>query len=188
MAIKPHPKFGEIKDALLPFAKLGLPYKGICYRCTDPQFAREIISGAGSQLYGARWTPIGSFPTVYLCETAEAALEEFFARGRRMRLPDHKSLPMVMAGVNVKVARLLDFTGAEMQAIISSFCEAEKTHWRTIQNRREAATQAIGRAAFELGLSGIITESQVTTGKVIVIFPENLTENETLSVPNLHRL
>jgi RES domain-containing protein len=117
---KLHPHFDEIKGVVEKLSKKGKPFSGVCYRCTEPQFASQIISGLGSQLYGARWTPKNSFPTVYVCETPEAALQEYLARGRRMKLPDHKSLPMVMAWVKVKVANLLDMTDAGIAAVIKS--------------------------------------------------------------------
>src|SRR5947207_5671899 len=102
MAIKPHPDFDKIKQGVSALLKMGTSFSGVCYRCTEPQFADQIVSGLGSRLHGARWTPKDSFPTVYLCETVEAALQEYLARGRRIRLPDHKSLPMVMAGSRLR--------------------------------------------------------------------------------------
>src|SRR4051794_11008762 len=101
MAVKPHPRFSEIENALRKFSKKGKAFSAVCYRCTEPQFASEIISGLGSRLHGGRWTPKQAFPTVYLCETAEAALREYLARARRMKIQDYKSLPMVMAWVRV---------------------------------------------------------------------------------------
>src|SRR2546428_11946640 len=135
MAIKAHPDFDEIKQAIQKLAKKGKPFSGVRYRCTEPQFAGQIISGLGSQLHGARWTPKNSFPTVYLCETTEAALQEYLGRARRMRLPDHKSLPMVMAWVKVKTSNLLDTTDAEIAAVINPFLATDKIHWRGTQGR-----------------------------------------------------
>src|ERR1700722_20584321 len=129
MAIKPHPNFSEIKEALQKLSKKGKRFSGACYRCTQPQFADQIVSGLGSALHGARWTPRDSFPTVYLCDTVEAALQEFLARARRLKLPDHKSLPMVMAWVKVKAVNLLDTTDPEITAIINPLLETDKIHW-----------------------------------------------------------
>jgi RES domain-containing protein len=143
----------------------------------------------GSHLYGGRWTPKGSFPTVYLCETAEAALAEFLARGRRLKIPDHKALPMVMADVKVKVRNLLNTTEGEVRDVIESFLATEKIHWRSIQDRREAISQAIGRAAHEICFSGLIVDSQALPGsRNIVIFPQKLSATETLSAPSLQPL
>ncbi|MDB6020716.1 MAG: hypothetical protein JWQ04_573 [Pedosphaera sp.] len=189
MAVKAHPKFDEIKQALKTVFKKGRPFSAVCYRCIEPKFANQIVSGLGSQIHGGRWNPKNSFPAVYLCETAEAALQEFLARGRRLKLADHKSLPMVMAWVKVKVLNMLDTTNTEVATAISPFFEAEKIHWRAIQDRREAISQAIGRAAHGLRFSGLITPSQASPGsRNIIIFPRNLTESEVLGAPSLKPL
>ena len=163
VAIKPHPRFFEIKELLQRFSGKGKPFSGICYWCIEPQFAEQIVSGAGSQIHGARWTPKHSFPTIYLCETVEVALQEYLARGRRMKLPDHKSLPMVMAWIRVKSVNLLDTTDAEVASVIGPILATDKIHWRAIQDRREAASQAIGRAIKEICFSGLMAGIQPLT-------------------------
>ena len=189
VAIKAHPDFDAIKQAIQKLSKKGNPHSAVCYRCTEPQFADEIVSGLGSQLHGARWTPKNSFPTVYLCDSVEAALQEYLARGRRMRLPDHKSLPMVMAWIKVKAANLLDTVDAEVAAVINPLLATDKIHWRAIQDRREAVSQAIGRAIAEVCFSGLIAPSQALPGgKIVIIFPKKLKAPEMLSAPSLKPL
>jgi len=186
MAIKAHPDYDEIRQAIQKLSKRGKSFSAVCFRCTEPQFADQIVSGLGSQLHGARWTPKNSFPTVYLCETVEAALQEYLARARRMKLSDHKSLPMVMAWVKVKAANLLDTTDAEIAAVVNPLLATDKIHWRAIQDRREAVSQAIGRAIKEVCFSGLIAHSQASPGsKNIIIFPRKLTASESLSAPTL---
>ena len=143
----------------------------------------------GSQLQGARWTPKNLFPAVYLCETVEAALREYLARGRRMKFPDHKALPMVMAWIKVKTANLLDTTDAEVAAALNPFLATDKIHWRAIQDRREAVSQALGRAIQEVCFSGLIAASQASPGsKNIIVFPKKLKAPESLSGPSLKPL
>ncbi len=186
MAIRPHPNFDEIKQAIQKLSKKGKAFSTVGYRCTEPQFADQIVSGLGSQLHGARWTPKNSFPAVYLCNTVEAALQEYLARGRRMRFPDHKSLPMVMAWIKVRTVNLLDTTDANVAGLINPFLQTDKVHWRAIQDRREAVSQAIGRAIKEVCFSGLIASSRTLPGgKNIVIFPQKLRSPEMLSAPSL---
>jgi RES domain-containing protein len=186
MAVKPHPDFDEIKRALQCLVKEGRPFASTCYRCTEPQFADQIVSGFGSQIHGGRWTPKGGFPTVYLCETPEVALQEYLARGRRMKLPDDKSLPMVLAAVKLKIANVLDTTNPKVAAVIRPFLEQEKIHWRAIQGRREAVSQAIGRAVKEICFLGLIAASQASPGgRTIIVFPQKLGKSEILSTPAL---
>ena len=103
-----------------------------------------------------------------------------------MKLPDHKSLPMVMAWIKLKTANLLDTTDPDVAAVIDPFLAAEKVHWRAIQNRREAVSQAIGRAIHEICFSGLIAPSQALPGsRNIVVFPRKLKAPENLSAPDL---
>lgn len=184
--MRPCPKFDEIKRELLKFAGKGTDFSGVCFRCTQPEFASQIVSGAGSQKHGARWTPKGSFPTVYLCETAEAALQEYLARGRRLKLPDHEALPMVMAGVEVRVKNLLDMTNREIAEAIRPLLDEEKVHWRARQDQGEAVSQAIGRAIQEICFSGLIAPSQaLPNSRNIVIFPQKLGRGEALAAAGL---
>lgn len=186
MPIKPHPNFNKIKEDLQALAARGAPFSAVCYRCTERRFANDLVSGKGSQIHGARWNPKESFPAVYLCDTVEAALQEYLARARRMKLPDYKALPMVMAGVKVTVANLLDTTQDEVAAVVKTFLRTEKGHWRARQNRQETASQAIGRAIKEICFSGLIASSQaLPEGSVIVLFPEKLKSRESLSVLKL---
>lgn len=126
------------------------------------------------------------FRTVYLSDSAETALQEFLARARRMKWPDHRSLPMVMAGVEVNAARILDLSTPAVAAVLEPILNAEKVHWRTIQSRREAISQAIGRAAKEVCFQGMMAPSQqVPGGRAIVLFPTKLGRSDKLSVPKL---
>lgn len=187
--MRPHPKFNEIKDELQNLAKKGISFSGVCYRATQPQFAGQIVSGVGSKVHGARWTPKNSFPTVYLCDTPEAALQEFLARARELKIPDHKSLPLVMAAVNVKIQNLLDTTDSKVAATLKPFLDGEKIHWRAIQHRREAVSQAVGRAIQEICFSGLIAPSHALPGgRNIVVFPRKLSSTELLSAPALNAL
>jgi RES domain-containing protein len=186
MAARAHPRFEEIKEAIAKLSNKGKAHSAVCYRCTQLQFADQIVFGRGSQLHGARWTPRNSFPTVYLCETAEAALQEYLARSRRMKLPDHKSLPMTMAGIRVKTTNLLDTTDADVAAVIDPLLKSDKIHWRAIQDRREAVSQAIGRAVCDICFTGLIAPSVALPGaRNIVVFPQKLSGSETLRAPAL---
>jgi len=94
-----------------------------------------------------------------------------------------------MAWIKMKTANLLDTTDAEVAAVINPFLRADKIHWRAIQDRREAVSQAIGRAIQEVCFSGLIVPSQASPGsKNIIIFPKKLKAPEMLSTPSLKPL
>jgi len=92
-------------------------------------------------------------------------------------------------GIKVKTANLMDRTDAEIAAVINPFLATDKTHWRAIQDRREAASQTIGRAIQEVCFSGLIARSQASPrSRIIVIFPKKLKTPEKLSAPRLKRM
>jgi hypothetical protein len=47
MSVKPHLNFRAIMEAMQKLSKQGTPFSGVCYRCTEPQFAGQIVSGDG---------------------------------------------------------------------------------------------------------------------------------------------
>lgn len=186
MDAKPHPNYSRILSAVKPLAAHARLLNGVWYRCVETSFAHEIISGEGAREHGARWNPVGSFRTVYLSDTPETALQEYLARARRMKWPDHQSLPMMMAGVEVNVRRVLDLRVSEVAAVIEPLLKAERQHWRSIQSKREAMSQAIGRATREAGLQGLFAPSQQVNGGLnLVLFPDKLSRLDRLSAPNL---
>lgn len=101
-----------------------------------------------------------------------------------MKWPNHKSLRMVMAGVDVKAGRIFDLSKPAAIVVLGPFLRAEKVHWRTIQSQREAVSQALGRAAKEDCFQGIMAPSQqVPGGTTIVVFPTKLGRHDRLSAP-----
>ncbi len=77
-----------------------------------------------------------------------------------------------MAGVEVFVANLLDLTDADVSAVVNPLMTAETQHWRELQNRREAVSQAIGRAVKEICFGGLIAASHASpVERIIVVFP-----------------
>jgi RES domain-containing protein len=186
MSVAPAANYSRILATVKSVARHAQSLTGVWYRCVETSFTHEIVSGEGARLHGGRWNPLGSFRTVYLSDSPETALQEYFARARRMKWPDHQSLPMVMAGVEVTAGRILDLRLPEVAAEIAPLLNAEKQEWRFIQARREAASQAVGRAVREAGLPGLLAASQqVVGGTNLILFPDRLGRRDQLSAPRL---
>jgi hypothetical protein len=80
----------------------------------------------------------------------------------------------------------LDATDADIAAILNPILATDRIHWRAIQDRREAASQAIGRAIKEVCFSGLIAPSQALPDhRNIVVFSQKLTPLDSLSAPAL---
>lgn len=86
-----------------------------------------------------------------------------------------------MIGIKVKIANLLDLTNPKIDSVIKPILVTEKIHWRAMQVKREAVSQAIGRALHQICFAGMIAPSQALRGaKTIVIFPGKLKPTEIL--------
>src|SRR5438552_10853246 len=112
MRLTPHPDSARLYRSLkrcLPFVT---SWNGTVFRATHIEFAtrRDLASGEGAWLHGARWTPKGGFRTVYGSLRAEMALSELLEGHRRKGLPDVQALPVVLVGLDVSLVRVLDLT------------------------------------------------------------------------------
>ena len=186
---KTTPGYSRILNAVKPLTAHARHVIGVWYRCVETSYAHEIVSGEGARLHGGRWNPRDSFCTVYLSDRPETALEEYLARARRMKWPDHKSMPMVMAGVEVSASQVLDLRISDVATVLEPFLQAEPQHWRAIQAGGESVSQSIGRAARECRLQGLLAESQqVEDGLNLVLFPDRFGAHDRLASPKVRLL
>ena len=82
---------------------------------------------------------------------------------------------------------MLAFTDSHDISVVEPFlAKAKKENWQNLQDKgREATRQAIGRAAQQLGIEGILFPSAVVTGaQNLVVFPENLRARSILRIEN----
>jgi len=82
---------------------------------------------------------------------------------------------------------VLDFTNPrEFSAIAPFLAKAKRENWQKLQDEgREASSQAIGRAAHQLGIEGILFSSAVAAGATnLVVFPDNLRARSVLRIEN----
>jgi RES domain-containing protein len=182
--LKPHPEFDAVLEIVRSLSLCQSKFRGHGYRCVDAKFAHDLLSGKGSFLHGGRWNAPGSLPAVYLANSPEAALSEYFAWSRRTRVPDYKALPMVMVAVKIKISRVLNLGLPEVSVALGGLLQSETIHWRSIQNRREAISQAIGRAAQMTGFQGLQAPSQQAPDAVtMVLFPDHLAPEDEVGAP-----
>lgn len=109
------------------------------------------------------------------------------AANRYNRLPDHRSLPSTLLGIQAELFHLLDLTSGKIrQRLRLSHSAIQNCDWRDTNrfDRTEALTQTFGRAAFELGYEGIIAPSTTNhpNGRNVVIFPGKLLRSENIKL------
>jgi RES domain-containing protein len=183
--IRPHPDFPRIASALsrLPTR----PWSGVAYRSVIPAYAasKDLLSGEGVRRHGGRWNAPGAFAAVYASLTPETALAEVLSRFREYGIPVADAMPRVLAALEVAVTSLADLTTpAARRTLRVSLRRMRKEAWRrATEDGREALTQAIGRAAFERGLEGLLVFSAPDpAGRNLVLFPARLAPASRLSV------
>lgn len=159
----------------LPLAiELDLPV----FRSVSVKYANEedFVSGEGAGYYGGRWNAprikavYGSLDVV---TAVKESLQEFVRHG--FKSADIK--PRVIAGMRVKLHRLLDLTDAKIRRKLGfRLDDLTEEDWAAIQSiGEESWTQAIGRGCREAGFEGLLAPSaRHRVGKNVVIFPDRL--------------
>jgi len=187
--IAPHKQFAEIHATLDGVKKQARAWTGIGFRLAAVSHASvsNILSGRGSQRFGGRWNAAGTFPAVYCSLLPETAVTETMTRFRKTGLKARTPLPGVLVSLTIKLHGVLDFTDpVECRPIEPFLSKAKKENWQKLQDKgREAGCQAIGRAAHQLGIEGILfTSAVVAGGKNLVVFPDNLRPGSILRIEN----
>jgi RES domain-containing protein len=165
IVMHPHPAFDTIKTALELILPGANRFRGVLYRACDPIYANtnDLLTGDGSRKVGGRWNPPGDIATIYLSQSVEGAI------GESLGLPTHygfdpaKRLPLTLVAVDAELESVLDFTDAGIRKSLGvTLAALLRCEWRN-ENAvgDEALPQAIGRAAFQLGVHGIIVPSAV---------------------------
>lgn len=154
------------------------------FRSTSVRYANEedFISGKGSGDYGGRWNPL-RINAVYGSLDVVTAVTENCQQFINYGFKSTDIRPRVIAGVRVKVRRLLDLTDAKIRRKIG-FTLADLTNedWAAIQSTGEESwTQAIGRGCRAAGFEGLLAPSaQHRPGINVVLFPDKLDSDSSV--------
>lgn len=125
------------------------------------------LSGEGARIFGGRWNPRDSFPTIYLADSIAGCVAEFRRVAERQGLDPHSFLPRDLHVIEVSGLRVVDLSTADRLATIGlSFADVRSTDME--------ACQRIGEAASYLGYEGIAAPSATGTGLVIAVFEEHV--------------
>ena len=181
----PHPEFERLAAAVrrLPSG----PWRGVAYRSASPAYAgsRDLLSGEGVRRHGGRWNAAGAFPAVYASLTPETAVAEALAQFRYYGIPDADAMPRVLVALDASLAALADLTDGRTRRVLRvSRRRMRADSWRAAAERgRESLAQAIGRAAYDARLEGLLVPSAADRkGVNLVVFPERLRPESRLEV------
>ena len=187
--MKQHPRYTEFAAWCALHAYRAKPVLGEFYRVAGPRHttAKEIVSGIGAFKSGGRWNNPGTMSVVYASVEPETALREANEHFRYRNMPVSKGFPKVVVALAVKLERVLNFTDVTLASLMPELMSSLLAEdWRALMARGEmSSSQAMGRAAFEAGLQGLLVPSKPDpTGVNLLVFPELLTKKCRLKVLN----
>jgi RES domain-containing protein len=174
--MRSHPSYKALHTALGKALPGVAVFRGILYRACDPVYAntRDLLTGVGNQKHGGRWNAPDGMATIYLSQSIEGAISESLGLPSRFGFDPATRLPLTLVAVDASIELVIDFTDTDLRKKITiTFAAMTGCDWRSENVAgREALTQALGRAAFELGAHGIIVPSAAKrTYKNLTYFP-----------------
>lgn len=186
MLLRPHPEFERLRR-VVSRSRFTRPFATSAYRSTTPRYAnsRDLLSGDGTRIHGGRWNASGSFAAVYASLEPETAVAEALAHFRRAGIPESAAMPRVLVALDLRLSRVLDLTpGESRRSLCLSRRRIQEERWWEIQDQGcEAITQAVGRAAYEAGLEGVLAPSAAAIrGANVVVFPQRLAPGSRIRV------
>lgn len=189
--ISDHPDFDQLLRRVTALVAHAGSLRDVVFRCSEPTYATkdDLLTGEGSRKHGGRWNPPSSFATVYAAFSDATALAESKAHFLYYGLDPVDALPRTIVAVDAKFAKVLDLTdGTVRKALGVSATRMRGDDWRKLnRHRAESLTQAIGRAAYESGLDGLIVPA-CDGGKNVVWFAGNLRGTSKATIRNVGKL
>jgi len=128
---------------------------------------------------------------VYLSQTLDGAIAEALGVPNLYGFDPSRRLPLTMVAIDAHLDVVIDFTDAALRKTLELTLSAlTSVDWRNENAAgREAITQSLGRAAFEVGAQGIIVPSAVRRSIInLNVFPANLSGASHLSIQRARQL
>lgn len=118
-------------------------------------------------------------------------MAETLAHNRYYAIPIEDAMPRTFVAIEARLQTVLDLRlGVVRQRIQVSLERILTVDWRKeVRAGEESITQTIGRAAWEIGLEGMLVPSGVdASGHNLLIFPDNLASGSEIRVLHPDRL
>lgn len=183
---------GSLRRALATIALT--PFDGLLYRvvpagvlygfsAAGPYTPRPLYN-LGPPTGGARYTPRGGAPAIYLAGDIATAMYETLQVPHTMPLsPPAHGTALVVYNVRVKLERLLDLTSSPMLRVLATTPTELSEPWRFRRDRRKPPTHRLGAAAAaSQRIQGIRFASTKGPGDCCVIFTERVTPPSLVEV------
>ena len=140
-----------------------VPHVATAYRNQAPRY--DPRSGEGARINGGRFTPPGSFATLYPCETRSCVVAELTRQGTLHVVGVEGLLPRVLYEYELDLHRVLDLTDRRVRDHLGITD-------RDLIGEDRSTGQQIGAEAYASGDQAIRTFSATGVDTVLVVFPE----------------
>lgn len=130
-----------------------------------------------SKKHGQRFTPKGSFDTLYLTDSADTALLEVGAVFRKGgKLIPTRADPQVLVTIHGTVLDVLDTTDPSVQSALGTTTAELTGVWAYVRGRGLAPTQELGQAAYDgKRIHAILyTSAKNPPATCLCVFPDRL--------------
>jgi RES domain-containing protein len=147
---------------------------------TPPTSLPQPLWPGGAPLNGARFTPKGSFGSLYLAEHPVTALQEVVSIFIPSTAADPITLrtsPWVVVTVEGVLTNVVDLTDSSIQKQLGTTIAELTGDWLYAQSvGMIPPTQLLGQAAYEAGIVGLkyLSVKSVGAGNSLVVFTDNL--------------
>ncbi|MBM3457183.1 MAG: RES domain-containing protein [Armatimonadetes bacterium] len=175
------------------------PFVGILYRAihystlhglhlVQPPTPDPLFSG-GAPVHGARFTPAGGMPSLYLAEDRATADREanfpylLLAGANPQAVPGPPATVLFTAQVHLTT--LLDVSDSIVQTALGTNPAELAAAWRTLQMRGQPVpTQELGRAVFDTGTAQAIRYPSAVPGggHCFVVYPDRLAPTGSVEI------
>lgn len=183
----------ELKRALRRVPLIGA--EGPFHRFVDLWFVHqnlaggkktEVLAGLGAKMLGGRFTPRGTFETLYVATTAATARIEAESRITASGVVDAPSQPYVHFVVRGRLQKVLDLTDAGVLATLKTTEEEMIGPWILGQVQGgEAPTQILGRVVHAVRRIEAIRfpwSKDRPDGRCLAILPDRLKKGSSLEI------
>lgn len=117
-----------------------------------PAYEARPLFDLGPPRSGARFTPAGGAPALYLASDVETSLRELLQVGASAALkPLPSAKAIVVFTADVRLEAVLDLTHEETLSALGTSREELASPWRHRRDRRTPPTHVLGRAVAEGG-------------------------------------
>ena len=146
----------------------------------------EVLAGLGAKMFGGRFTPRGTFETLYVATTAATARIEAESRITASGVVDAPTKPYVHFVIRGQLQMVLDLNDPSVLQMLKTTVEEIAAPWVMDQAQgKEARMQVLGRVVHDVRrIEAILFPSSKDRpeGRCLAVLPDRLKRGSSLEI------